>query len=137
MSHRYRIRVSAILLLVSALAMGCANSAPSRYYMLNALPDPDSGHERQGKAHPLIIGLVPVELPAYLDRRPIVTRVSENELHLAEFNEWAEPLKDNVSRVLIENLQALLSKDAFDVFPFDTSRRIHYQVRVVSHTDRV
>jgi len=76
------------------------------------------------------IGIGPVELPAYLDRQQIVTRVSPNELHLAGFDEWAEPLDDNFTRVLVENLSVLLSKNLFAIFPFRGSESIDYQVQV-------
>jgi uncharacterized lipoprotein YmbA len=52
---------------------------------------------------------MPVEMPDYLDRPQIATRVSENEIKLDEFNRWAEPLKDNFYRVLVENLSTLLN----------------------------
>lgn len=76
------------------------------------------------------IGIGPVELPAYLDRQQVVTRVSANELHLAGFDEWAEPLGDNFTRVLMENLSILLSSGSFIILPIRGPEPIDYQVGV-------
>jgi uncharacterized lipoprotein YmbA len=72
----------------------------------------------------------PIELPKYLDRPQIVTRTSRNELQLAEFNQWAEPLKDNISRVLADNLSILLSTDRIAIFPRKRFSPIEYQVAI-------
>ena len=68
--------------------------------------------------------------PAYLDREQIVTRIDDNELHVAGFDEWAEPLKDNFTRVLAENLSQLLPADTFILFPFSGPEKIDWQVAV-------
>ena len=49
-------------------------------------------------------------MPDYLDRPQIVTRVSENEIKIDEFSRWAEPLKENFTRALVQNLSTLLNK---------------------------
>jgi uncharacterized lipoprotein YmbA len=50
-------------------------------------------------------------MPDYLDKPQIATRLGPNEIRFDEFNRWAEPLKDNFSRVLVENLSVLLGPD--------------------------
>ena len=116
------------LLLVTFMA--CASNAPSRFYVLSSLTGTGGEPEMASDKRQLTIGIGPVELPAYLDRQQIVTRVSPNELHLAGFDEWAEPLKDNLTRVLVENLSVLLSKDLFTIFHFRDPEPIDYQVGV-------
>ena len=110
--------------------MACASNAPSRFYVLSSLTGTGGEPEMASDKRQLTIGIGPVELPAYLDRQQIVTRVSPNELHLAGFDEWAEPLKDNLTRVLVENLSVLLSKDLFTIFHFRDPEPIDYQVGV-------
>ncbi|MDQ1333084.1 MAG: uncharacterized protein QG552_34 [Thermodesulfobacteriota bacterium] len=123
------IAVTALSLLLLFLS-ACGPSAPTRFYLLNSLAGPDLG-KREAAVQPRVtIGIGPVKLPAYLDRQQIVTRINENELHLAEFDVWAEPLKDNLTRVLVENLNALLSEGAFDAIPFGAVTQIDYQVEV-------
>jgi len=120
--------------IIGLLLMGlpaCVGSAPTRFYILS--PIEGGGLDTQGKAAAgprATIGIGPVAFPAYLDRQQIVTRVTNNELHLSGFEEWAEPLKDNVARVLVEDLSALLPADSFTVFPFRGPDRVDWQVKV-------
>ncbi len=109
---------------------GCASSAPSRFYVLSPLASSKAESQALKDEVCIAIGIGPVELPAYLDRPQIVTRVSENELNLAEFDKWAEPLKDNLFRVLAENLSTLLCADAISIFPWKGPTPIDYQVEV-------
>ena len=103
--HRFSVHVVILLLALSVCLSACAGkSASSKFYVLSPLPlSTLSGAEGS------TIGVLPVNLPDYLDRPQIVTRVSENELNLDEFNRWAEPLRDNFYRVLVENLSTLLT----------------------------
>jgi hypothetical protein len=64
------------------------------------------------------IGLGPVMLPGYLDRPQIVTRISDNEIALAEADRWAEPLADNLVRTLEENLAKLLPGSSYVGYPW-------------------
>jgi uncharacterized lipoprotein YmbA len=60
----------------------------------------------------------PVRLPDYVDRPQIVTRLGDNELQLAEFDRWAEPVGVNFTRVLIENLSALFATQRIQAYPW-------------------
>ena len=124
-----RLTMLTIVALLMHLA-GCASSAPTRFYVLSPLPGAKAESQTLKDEGCIAIGIGPVELPAYLDRPQIVTRVSENELNLAEFDKWAEPLKDNFSRVLVENLSTLLCADAISIFPWKGPTPIDYQVEV-------
>jgi uncharacterized lipoprotein YmbA len=62
------------------------------------------------------IGLETVVVPEYLDRPEIVVNQDNTVYQLAEFNQWAEPLSDNLTRVLEENLTNLLRGNAIAVF---------------------
>jgi uncharacterized lipoprotein YmbA len=76
------------------------------------------------------IGIGPINLPEYLDRPQIVTRIGENEHQLDEFNQWAESLTFSIARVLGENLSILLATDNIFLFPWRGSTQIDYQVKV-------
>lgn len=95
-------------LLVSACLGG---SPPVRYYLLTPVPvvgvTPVVGG---GMSRPVIV-VEPVEIPPYLNRSQIVTRSSENHLHLSQSEQWGDTLRENISRVLLENLSALLGTD--------------------------
>jgi len=124
-----RLTALTIVALLMHLA-GCASSAPSRFYVLSSLPGSNAESQALKDEGCIALGVGPVELPAYLDRPQIVTRASENELNLAEFDKWAEPLKDNFSRVLVENLSTLLCADAISIFPWKGPTPIDYQIEV-------
>jgi hypothetical protein len=101
------------LMLLAACATG--TSAPSRFYVLAPLEAPEAEPQLAPGERCLAIGIGPVEIPAYLDRPQIVTRLSNNELNLAEFDKWAEPLRDNLIRVLAENISSLLCTEPITI----------------------
>jgi uncharacterized lipoprotein YmbA len=76
------------------------------------------------------IGVGPIEIPDYLDRPQIITRTNRNELHLSEYNRWAEPLAENFTRTLASNLSAILATDKIHTYPWDTPEAVDYQVLV-------
>lgn len=120
--------------LLLATQDGCARSKSSRFYLLSAESQAE-GVTRQGD---LALGIGPIELPEYLDRPQIVTRSGGNRLELAEFDRWAEPLDKNFSRVLADNLSALLSTDRIVHYPWKRTEGIDYQVVVtVTRLDAV
>jgi len=110
--------------------MACASNAPSRFYVLSSLTGTGGEPEMASDKRRVTIGVESVELPAYLDRQQIVTRVNANELHLAGFDEWAEPLGDNFTRVLMENLSILLSPDSFIILAARGPEPTDYRVQV-------
>ena len=72
----------------------------------------------------------PITFPKYLERPQIVTRASRHQLTLGEFDRWAEPLQDNVSRVLAENLALLIPTDHILLQAWPRSATLDYQVKV-------
>jgi hypothetical protein len=77
-----------------------------------------------------------VKLPEYLNQPEIVTRITQNELRLDEFAKWAEPLEDNISRALAENLSSLLCTRSIAIFPWKGRIPIDYRIDVhVIHMD--
>ena len=127
---RYLYFVFALLGTSLVLLSGCARTAPSRFYLLNALPAAASEQQNREAEQGIAIGIGPVEIPEYLDRPQIVTRSSLNKLELAEFDRWAEPLNQNFSRVLTENLSILLSTDRIAVYPWRSSAQVDYKVAI-------
>jgi uncharacterized protein len=107
---------------------GCASSPQSRFYLLQSQVPPGQAGATMSSADGAVFGIGPVRLPEYLDRPQIVTRTGRNELQLAEYDRWAEPLKDSFTRVLTENLAALLPSNAVVVFPWPKSAHVKYQV---------
>jgi uncharacterized protein len=123
----FRISVASVCVLTF---LGCGTSQPSHFYLLRALSPASASDLAETKPSSLFIGLGPVTLPKYLDRPQIVTKTSAHEVELAEFHKWAEPLSENVSHVLAENLSALLSTDRIQQYPWKSSTPVDYQIAV-------
>jgi uncharacterized lipoprotein YmbA len=122
----------AIMICWLALA-GCLGgpSAPTNFYMLSALSPPPAGTSAATAEGRIRIGLVTVVVPEYLNRNEIVVNLDDTLYQLAEFNQWAEPLNDNLTRVLAENLTNLLRGDLIDVFlASDSSIPADYRLEV-------
>jgi len=131
MEERFYGRFSLPALCILALVLlGCAVTTPARFYLLEPLAGADSAAGRPGAVETLTIGIGPVRLPEYLNRPQIVTRAGKNELRMAEFDRWAEPLKENISIVLEENLRVLLRSKGIAVIPWKGSSRIDYRLSV-------
>jgi uncharacterized lipoprotein YmbA len=129
MTRHLLLRSTALCLVASLVVLGgClgGGSPPSRFYLLSPLPALESAPAASGVA----IGVGPVAIPEYLNRGQIVTRTGENQLELAEFDRWAEPLQKNLSRVLVMNLSTLLSTDRVAMHPWNRSTPMDYQVIV-------
>lgn len=93
---------------------GCLGRTPDTdYYVLQsgiALGDIDKAY-----AHLPRVQLRRVDIPAYLNRTPIVTRDQNGvRLTLPNFRAWAEPLESGIQRVLAETLTPpLLAQGVF------------------------
>ena len=124
------IRILAILMLGALWAAhsGCASSPPTRFYTLS--PSATTVPEIKPSADDgcLSLGIGPIKIPDYLDRPQIVTRISSHEIGMAEFDHWAEHLKDNLTRVLANNLSSLLCTKTLVVFPWRAGIPIDYRI---------
>lgn len=92
------------------LAAGCA-STPTRFYTLSALAEP--APSRPGTTQSVAVG--PVQIPALVDRSQMVLSIDANQVQVDEFNRWAAPLADEITRVTVGNLTQLLG--GADVWP--------------------
>ena len=118
-----------ILGVLVVLLLGCASSPPTKFFVLSSSPDFEKTGNREGERC-FAIGIGPVKLPEYLNQPEIVTRITQNELRLDEFAKWAEPLEDNISRALAENLSSLLCIRSIAIFPWRGGTPIDYRIDV-------
>lgn len=119
MRSLYRICLLSVVLVV----MACGGSKPSRFYLLTSTrAEPD-------KANPDIgVGIWRIKIPDYLERPQIVTYAGSNQLTVAEFDRWGEPLEYNLVRVLAENLSRQIPTENVVIFPWPASTTITYRV---------
>jgi uncharacterized lipoprotein YmbA len=103
---------------------------PSRFFALASLPRTGQKAQVAAETNPLALGIGPIKFPGYLDRPQLVTRVSQNRLEVAENDRWAEPLEENFSRVLSQNLSILLQTDRVVTYPWERNQRPTHQVQV-------
>ena len=97
--------------LLSILAIGALSGCsllqphddPTRFYVLT-VPSAMSERATQGEFKRWKVGLRPVEVPGYLQSKSMVVRSGTNEIHFADFDRWAEPLDQGISRVIKETL---------------------------------
>jgi uncharacterized lipoprotein YmbA len=105
---------------------GCASPA-ARFYTLS--PSTNS----VAPASSLSISVGPVSVPAAVDRQEIVVTIGPNQVRLEEFDRWASPLKDEISRTVAENLVALLGTSrviqALGASSADVDYRVSIEVR--------
>ena len=131
MSQRARYQTATIFI-TSAWLWSCSMLAPrpdvSRFYTLSPVADADSSPA--GAARGLTYGLGPIELPPYLDRTELAMRVSPAEVTYAPTDLWAETLKTNLTRVLRQNLSALLGGEPIVLYPWPRASSVSYQIAV-------
>jgi uncharacterized lipoprotein YmbA len=104
---------------------------PSRFFILTPAPQTQHSLPRCSPApSTLEVGVGPIQLPGYLDRQQLVSRITDNHLDVAANDRWAEPLGDNLGRILAQNLSALLGRENVSLYPWPSDRRPTYQVEI-------
>jgi len=112
---------------------GCGSLSPrpdpSRFFTLTAQAEVAPAAKNPGMEQ-LLLGVGPIRLPGYLDREELVTRINQNRFDVAQNDRWIEPLEENFSRVLAQNLSALLTIERIFRYPWPGNRRITHQVEI-------
>jgi uncharacterized protein len=110
---------------IAALAVGCATSPKSSFYILEAtVPSPGA------TASDYSVGIAAVNLPERVDRPQLVLRVGANRVELVEEHRWAEPLRSNLGQVVAENLSRRLGQSRVAAYPHGTTTDPDYWVRI-------
>lgn len=122
-------------IVLSSALTGCVSvypSQPSRFYILSPQAQMNPPQKAEAGKPSIAIGLDPVEIPEYINRAQIVTRQSANEIKLWEFDRWAEPLNENFTRVISENLSRLLCclENPILIYPWRVAVRLDYKVAI-------
>jgi uncharacterized lipoprotein YmbA len=115
-------------LLISTLLSACISTPSTNFYVLEALSKPSASPTDAVKKH--LVGIGPVSMPAFLERKQIVTRMPDHSIQIAEFHQWAAPLKDNVTQVLTHNLATLQPNDIIRAYPWIAYGAVDYRIIV-------
>jgi hypothetical protein len=126
---------AAAALVVTALLPGCGSfdpkPDPTRFFTLSPLLQPElDGAKTPGAVSNVSFGVGPVTLPGYLDREEIVVRIAQNRLRLLEYDRWAEPLEENIARVISQNIAHFVRAERIHGYPWPVDRRPVYQVEI-------
>ncbi len=109
-----------IILLTLFVGAGCFSAGkPLAYYTLNPLKQRDEP-PAPGIAGQWVIGVGPLELPEYLDRLDLVTRISPNRIMVNANHRWAAPLRSEVLRVLVHDLALQTRARQVLSYPWDS-----------------
>ena len=90
---------------MAVFAAGCATQ-PSYFYTLSRTSAPPGAPAAMSSNTTVVVG--PISIPAIVDLPQIVVSTGPNQVRLDEFNRWASPLQNNISRVVAENLVTML-----------------------------
>jgi len=92
---RSRILVAVAL---AGLLAACGSSPENRYFMLSVSQPAGGPANNSAYVH------VTARLPGVLNRQQMVVRSGPESVQIREFDRWAEPLEDMVSRILAEDV---------------------------------
>lgn len=126
-SRRRPVSGLALVVVITLLLAGCTRTQPTSWYQLTVVADgqTDAGSVATSQT---IIGLGPIMLPEILHRQQIVTRSGASRVELADRHRWAEPLQDNITRVMREYLAALLGTEQIIAYPWNRGAGVDYQI---------
>jgi uncharacterized lipoprotein YmbA len=124
---------SFVLILVNVvltvLIGGCmSKSQPPRFYTLTSAVEDQKLLRESSASSNLAIGIGPIKLADYLANSKIVTRIDDNKIIQAEFDQWSGSLKNNIINVLADNIGSLLNTEKIFVHPWRSFIPIEYQV---------
>jgi len=128
--------IIAVIVVCVAFPLGCFNlggtQEKTKFYILTASPNPEmlqAAAPPEAPSDCIAIGIARVDIPDYLNRPQIVTRVSPTQIETSEFHRWAEPLAANFGRVLADNLSKYTCAETV-VFPHIRGNNSSFRVKV-------
>lgn len=128
--HLMPALAAAILLILLA---ACSSGPATRFYTLAAVEavPPVAAKDAAPRAdRPVTLVITDLRLPPYLDRPQIVTRDSDNRLHISELQQWGSNLRDDMTRVLTVNLGRQLPAGRVLAAPLHIALQPDYRVEV-------
>lgn len=108
-------------------------SDPTKFYIIR--PNPDkccqySDANYNSYLEPLVVGVYRVRLPGYLDNTKLSYIKCPNQIVYSEFCRWAEPLDENIQRVIGQDICQDISIARVSYFPWGKKDNRQLEVRV-------
>ncbi len=127
MQYKTVLLVFLLLLLSGCVSLG-GTSKPTNFYTLSSM---EKLEERDILlSNDIEIDFYLVELPDYLARPQIVTRVNEHRIELGDFDQWASDLRTEMSLLIVHELKHKLNTERVFVFPKLLDNQARYQLKV-------
>ena len=120
----------ALLSAASLLAAGCGTPPPLKFYTLAATATSTAAPP----ASSIVIAVGPVTVPSEVDRPEFVVSTGPNEVRLDDFNRWAAPLQDGLTRAIAENLVTIVGTPRVVRYPQTLATDPDYRVAVEVRT---
>jgi uncharacterized lipoprotein YmbA len=119
--------VKTVWLAALALALtACFGGAKPSFYALSGAGDAASAPLASKPELGLAVG--PIEFPRYLDRPELVSRDGANELVVADAHRWGGSLRDEILRVVADDLGRLLGTSRVVMYPTEPRFKANYRV---------
>lgn len=109
---------------------GCGSSPPVHFYMLSA---ETGSRESAPSGGDVRIAVGPASIPEAVDRPQFVLQNGRNRVTFIEEHRWAESLKNQISRVIADNLGSLLATEYVWAYPQTPAGPLDYRVLVDIH----
>jgi len=104
-----------LLFLLGLLFSGC--SSKSNFYQLH--PRASGNNPAYQSKKGVVIGIAAVEVPEYLKKSEIVTRMGKGRIAVHETDLWAGSFAENIQSVLHHNIAARLPRYTFLSHPWE------------------
>jgi len=89
----------------ATLMSGCASTPQAKFYTLGARPAQENAQTAPAR---LSISIDAVTVPELVDRPQMVVRIDATQVRIDEYARWAEPLKSQITNVLVADLAQAL-----------------------------
>ena len=120
---------SALVLVAIITLPGCGSSPKENYYTLSSAGSLNGSAPTDG-ARTYSVAVGPITLPEVVDRQEIVLRVGPNEVTFVELHRWAGSLKNEIPRVIADNLADYLNIRQVSAYPQSAGDNADYRILV-------
>ena len=121
------VSVLPVLFGLFLLCAGCVRSPGVAFYTLTPAAVPET---EAPSAQALSVRVGPVTLPELLDRPQLVVRVAPNRVAILEAHRWADPLKEEIPRLLSRDMGRRLGSNRVFAYGQGAGADVKYVVPV-------